>query len=122
MYLGEDYGLGDGWSRPCPPDVRTQQEERDVQLLVKLMSDRHCGLDLSSKTINCLTDVIFYRRHNELIDIDPTLTRDPIVTRLPSFKDATPAQKLLLYEWRDIKNCFVVPALKVFIRAEKKSK
>ena len=122
MYLREDRGLGDGWSRPCPPDVMTEQEGKDAQLLFKLMSDRHCGLDLSSKTINCLTDVVFYRRHNELIDIDPTLTRESIITRLPSFKDATPAQKLLIYEWRDIKNCLVVPAFKIFIRAQKKSK
>lgn len=93
-----------------------------MKLLVELLEDRHCGVDFSSNTINCLTNVIFYRRHNELIDIDFTLKRDPIVTRLPRLKDATPAQKRLIYEWHDIKNRFVVPLLRAHIRGVKNSK
>jgi hypothetical protein len=67
-------------------------------------------------TINCLTDLVFYRRHPELVKSDGD--RIP----LPKFQDATPKQKLLIYEWRDIKTCLVIPALKVFIREEKKAK
>jgi len=116
MYLRNDHGLGDGWSRPCPPDVMTDQEARDVELLIKRMMDRHCGLSLSSLTVNCLTNIGFYRRHPELVQ------KDGAWTPLPKFKDATPTQKLMIYEWRDIKTCLVIPALKVFLREEKKEK
>jgi hypothetical protein len=111
MYMRTREGLGDGWSRPCPPDVYSEEEIKDDQLIEKALKEELlCGTPkLDRSTIDCITDEVFYRRHPELVQKGKRI-------RLPHFKDANWKQKLLIYEWRDIRNCFVLPLLRLRVR------
>ena len=109
MYMRTREGLGDGWSRPCPPDVLSKEESKDVEAIAKTLELLRCGAPkLNRSTIDCITDEVFYRRHPELVQNDKRI-------KLPAFKDAKGAEKLLIYEWRDIRNCFVRPALRIWL-------
>lgn len=108
MYVRTSKGLGD--NAKCAPFV-----PEDIRLILwSLDQDR----DPAFKTrINRATDWVFYgRRHPERIQSDFS------VIPLPPLEWAGPADKKLIQEWLQIRDCLVQPSHRLWLRSQQEQK
>ena len=108
MYVRTSKGLGD--NAKCP-----QFEPGEIKLILWSLDQ---GRDMSIKTrINNATDWVFYgRRHPERIKSDLS------VIPLPPLESANSAEKKLIQEWLQIRDCFVKPSHRLWLKSQQEQK
>lgn len=109
MYVERLEGLSERKEMRCPASISTE----DIRFLLRALDNR---ADYSDKRrIHKVTDAMFIRRHPERFN-----KRTMKIIPLPSVASANSEEQMLIVEWLHMRNCFVMPVHRAWLKFWKK--